>query len=82
MERTQGQVSEREKGREREKEVWVSSFRPAALALLPHSFLDIFIVPRATSGNFAARPSTTSSTSMTTTGAARKTMKWRKHRWI
>eukprot|EP00063_Salmo_salar_P080825 XP_014055660.1 PREDICTED: uncharacterized protein LOC106604991 [Salmo salar] len=28
----------REKGREREEEVWVSSFRPAALVLLPHSF--------------------------------------------
>ncbi|XP_045568458.1 uncharacterized protein [Salmo salar] len=38
VERTQGQVSEREKDREREEEVWVSSFRPAALVLLPHSF--------------------------------------------
>ncbi|CDR07204.1 unnamed protein product [Oncorhynchus mykiss] len=35
------------------------------------SFLDQFIVPRATSGNFTARPSTTSSTSVVATGASR-----------
>lgn len=35
------------------------------------SFLDPFIVPRATSGNFTARPSTTSSTSVVATGASR-----------
>ncbi|CAB1313766.1 unnamed protein product, partial [Coregonus sp. 'balchen'] len=41
---------------EQGREVWVSSFRPAAYL----SFLDPFIVPRATSGNFTARPSTSS----------------------
>ncbi|XP_014028422.1 uncharacterized protein [Salmo salar] len=35
------------------------------------SFLDPFIVPMATSGNFTARPSTTSSTSVVATGASR-----------
>ncbi|KAM9396426.1 uncharacterized protein ACWYII_032293 isoform 1-T1 [Salvelinus alpinus] len=35
------------------------------------SFLDPFIVPRATRGNFTARPSTTSSTSVVATGASR-----------
>ncbi|XP_045568713.1 cell wall integrity and stress response component 2-like [Salmo salar] len=38
------------------------------------SFLDPFIVPRATSGNFTARPSTTSSTSVVPTGASRPSM--------
>ncbi|XP_055722390.1 uncharacterized protein LOC129813847 isoform X2 [Salvelinus fontinalis] len=36
-----------------------------------HSFLDPFIVPMATSGNFTARPSATSSTSVVATGASR-----------
>ncbi|XP_031693035.1 uncharacterized protein LOC116376509 [Oncorhynchus kisutch] len=35
------------------------------------SFLDPFIVPRAMSGNFTARPFTTSSTSVVATGASR-----------
>ncbi|CAB1332515.1 unnamed protein product, partial [Coregonus sp. 'balchen'] len=80
VERTQGQVSEREKGREREEEVWVSSFGSAASGQRPWrfchilSFLDPFIVPRATSGgNFTARPST-SSTSVGATGASRPSM--------
>ncbi|XP_045571967.1 cell wall integrity and stress response component 2 [Salmo salar] len=38
------------------------------------SFLDPFIVPWATSGNFTARPSTTSSTSVVPTGASRPSM--------
>ncbi|XP_029569794.1 uncharacterized protein LOC115162530 [Salmo trutta] len=38
------------------------------------SFLDPFIVPRATSGNITARPSTTSSTSVVATGASRPSM--------
>nr|XP_023828161.1 uncharacterized protein LOC111953248 [Salvelinus alpinus] len=66
-----GDRYQRERRAEKEEEVWVSSFRPAALALLPQSFLDPFIVPRATRGNFTPRPSTTSSTSVVATGASR-----------
>ncbi|XP_042157963.1 uncharacterized protein LOC121840159 [Oncorhynchus tshawytscha] len=63
--------------RERRAEKEKKKSRSAASGQQPWSFchilpfLDPFIVPRTTSGNFTARPSTTSSTSVIATGASR-----------